>query len=249
MKKLTQLLLAVLLISSAEAQNYDDGYVTNGLPVNTGSEKFATLIAGFDEGVSKVEKGEITSNDQVVSIYGLDFSTIQRLDNIVATGNYAAYPQYSPEFLRNLQSVFSRVGTDFQDIYSVRTALRNIPGLTSLNYNEAEALAAIDITIQHVNSRFITSLSSSFVRPFFNSVDQSAGISMVVNREEGRAMLTADTKLPGWAKCVLGILSDGILGTIAGIKVGSAVAGGLGAIVFGVIGGGTGVFTGASKNC
>ena len=48
---------ALLLINVGRSQAYDDGFVTNGLPVNVNSEKFQSFVKGFNTGIDQVSAG------------------------------------------------------------------------------------------------------------------------------------------------------------------------------------------------
>src|SRR5258706_124358 len=115
-----KIILPVCLILSLAgkiyAQSYDDGFVTNGLPVKTDDPKFASYSLGLKEGIEKVANGQITSNDQVVEVYGINLHDFPKLDNVVATGDAGAYNnQYSLAFLDRLQT-FSRNTNSYENI-------------------------------------------------------------------------------------------------------------------------------------
>jgi len=237
MRKLILLMCsAFLLTNMAISQAYDDGFVTNGLPVNVNSDKFQSYVKGFNAGIDQVSGGLIRSNDDIIQTYGIDILQYPKLNDVVAASNWGAYEgRFSPAFLRGLQSVFSKIGKEYTSIYMIRSAFRELPLLTSLNDKEAEALAAIDISTQEISRRFLTSLSGntgsmSFPWKQYNSKYPLAG-------------------LPGWARCALGVIGEAVLGGFAGVKFGSVIGGAVGGAVGGVIGVVGGAFAGAARYC
>jgi hypothetical protein len=254
MKKLIlPLCFALLEMGNVFGQSYDDGYVTNGLPVNVNTENYSSFVNGFEDGLAKVAKGEITTNEQLVANYGYDLLSFTKLDDMAATGNWTAYgDQFSEGFLRNLQSIFSKVGSDYNSIYAVRTALKTMPGFSSLSTYEAQALAGIDIAIQEVNKKFLTSFSAaSFPAQIFSDGGTMTAFNSFnsTSANGGSFILTDAPKLPGWARCVLGIISEGVIGALAGGKIGTAIGGAIGGAVGGIIGGAAGVINGATRYC
>jgi hypothetical protein len=248
MKKLiVQICLLLITSVSVYAQDYDDGYVTNGLPVNTSAEKYASYVEKFDEGMAKVLKGIITSNDQIIQEYGVNIQDFPKLSYVVATGSWSAYNgNYSEEFLRGLNQVVERSSGEYENILEVRNGLKEIAS-TPLSANEAEALAMVDISLQIVSRKFIASLTGK-LSPFFMPVFPSAVFSL------GSPYLhfigfNGSLKLPGWLRCALGVLGEAIMGGFSGIKIGSAIGGPLGAAVVGIVGVAGGAFSGAAKYC
>ncbi len=227
---------AVLLSSMGICQGYDDGFVTNGLPVNVNSDKFHSYVKGFNSGIDQVSAGVIRSNDDIIQTYGIDILQYPKLNDVVAISNWGAYEgKFSPAFLRGLQSVFSKVGKEYTNVYMIRNAFRELTSITILNEKEAEALAAIDISTQEMSRRFLTSLSGT-----------TASISFpweAFNKKQELATL------PGWARCALGVIGEAILGGFSGAKIGAMIGGATGGAVGGIIGVVGGVFSGAAKYC
>ena len=240
-----------MVMGNVFGQSYDDGYLTNGLPVNVNSESYSSFVEGFNDGLAKVAKGEITTNEQIVTNYGYDLLSFTKLDDMAATGNWTAYGEHFSEgFLRNLQSIFSRVGTDYNSIYEVRTALKNMPGFASLSGYEAEALAGIDIAIQEVNRKFLTSFSASaFPTQLFSNDGTGAALNSQNTGNSNSFMFVDTPKLPGWARCILGVISEGVMGALGGGKIGTGIGGAVGGAVGGIIGGAAGIIHGVEKYC
>jgi hypothetical protein len=238
MKKiLLMLCLTLIIVARLNAQQYDDGFVTRNLPVNVSSEKFQTFVKGFKAGIDNVAGGMIRSNDDIIQTYGIDPLRYPRLNDVVANSDPGAYNyRYSENFLRAVQNVFAKTGNEYDNVYSIRNALKNVTSVGSLNTNEAEALAAIDISVQEVAKRFITSFTGASIaipgQPF-----QFAGF------------VDQNRKLPGWARCVLGVIGEAIMGGFSGVKLGTMVGGALGGVVGGIIGVGGGMFSGAARYC
>lgn len=238
MKKIfLKLCLIVCAASRLNAQIYDDGFVTRTLPVNVSSEKFQSFVKGLNTGIDNVAGGLIRSNDDIIQTYGIDPLRYPRLSDVLASSDLAAYNnRYSETFLRTVQNVISKTGNEYDNVYSIRNALRNIASLSSLNANEAEALAAIDISVQEVAKRFLTSLTAT------SSLSAGLPFQFAGVRESER-------KLPGWARCVLGVIGEAIMGGFSGVKLGTMVGGALGGVVGGIIGVGGGMFSGAARYC
>lgn len=225
----------LLLAHAGLCQSYDDGFVTNGLPVNSGSEKFQSYVKGFNAGIDQVSGGLIRSNDDIIQTYGIDILQYPKLNDVVASSSWGTYDgKFSPAFLRGLQSIFSKAGKEYTDIYMVRAAFRELPSLISLTDKEAEALAAIDISTQGIARRFLTSLSG-------NTGAMSFPWQQISN--------SGSAGLPGWARCALGVIGEAILGGFGGVKLGGALGGAVGGAIGGVIGVVGGAFTGAAKYC
>ena len=253
-KILSQVCLLLFIAGQAYSQNFDDGYVTNGLPVNTSSEKFITYMKNFQEGVDKVMKGEITSNDQIVREYGINIMDFPRLSSVVATANWSAYNnQFSQTFLRDLNAIFVRSGSENETVLSIRTALKDMRYIRGFSSKEAEALAAIDITVQEVARKFLTSMTGTAARigqiiPGFSAAMVFSNIYLV-RQNISQVSFCNYLKLPGWARCVLGVIGDAIMGGFTGMKFGAVVGGPVGAAILGIIGVVGGTFSGAARYC
>jgi hypothetical protein len=237
MRKLILMMCAAFLLTNdGNSQSYDDGFVTNGLPVNVNSDKFQSYVKGFNSGIDQVSAGLIRSNDDIIQTYGIDILQYPKLNDVVAGSNWGAYEgRFSPAFLRGLQAVFSKIGREYTNVYMIRSAFRELPSLTALNDKEAEALAAIDISTQEISRRFLTSLTGT-----------TGSISFPWEAFHKKQPMTA---LPGWARCALGVIGEAILGGFSGIKLGGMIGGAVGGAVGGVIGVVGGAFAGAARYC
>ena len=233
------------------AQVYDDGFVTNGLPVKTNDPKFASFSTALKDGIEKVSSGQITSNEQVVEVYGINLRDFPRLDDVVASGNTGAYDnQYSMNFLSRMQT-FSRNTGNYENILELRTALKNMASLVQLSAKEAEAVAGIDISIQEVARRFLPSVNgASYLNGNFNPASAA-----LFYPGSGNDLLAVQlepfnyVKLPGWIRCVINVIGDAVIGAFAGAKIGMLVGGPIGAFVGGIVGAIGGTFKGASDGC
>ena len=235
-KLILMMCAALLLINVGRSQAYDDGFVTNGLPVNVNSEKFQSFVKGFNTGIDQVSAGLIRSNDDIIQTYGIDILQYPKLNDVVGASSWGAYDgRFSPAFLRGLQSVFSKVGKEYTNIYMIRNAFRELPSLIAFSDKEAEALAAIDISTQEISRRFLNSLTGN-----------TASVSFPWEAFHKQPPLVS---LPGWARCALGVIGDAIMGGFTGLKIGGAIGGAVGGAVGGVIGVVGGVFSGAARFC
>ena len=237
MRKLILLIcVALVCFQAGYAQSYDDGFVTSGLPVNVGSEKFQSFVKGFNAGIDQVSAGVIRSNEDIIQTYGINILQYPKLNDVVAGSDWTAYEgRFSPSFLRGLQSILSKVGREYTSIYMIRGAFRDLRMLTSFNDKEAEALAALDISAQEISRRFLSSVTGT-----------TGSINFPWDPFHKNGQLTA---LPGWARCALGVIGEAIFGGFTGVKTGAMIGGALGGAVGGVIGVVGGAFSGASKFC
>lgn len=244
--------LVLSLAGKISAQGYDDGFVTNGLPVKTTDPKFATFSLGLKEGIEKVATGQIISNDDVVQVYGVNLHDFPKLDNVLATGNTGAYNnQYSLTFLSRLQT-FSRNTNNYENILQLRTALKNMASVTELTTKEAEAVAAIDISVQEVARRFLPSVNgASYHTGDFSPIADAALFYSNSWKDQSGAQLEPFNyvKLPNWVRCALGIIGEAIMGGFSGARIGAMVGGPIGAVVMGIIGVVGGTFKGFADYC
>jgi hypothetical protein len=254
MKKLfLSLTLGILISGVTRAQFYDDGFVTNGLPVNTTDEKFAAYVKELTAGMDKVMNGQITSNDQVIQAYGVDLLSFPKLEEVVATSNWSVYGEkYSPAYLRELESVIGRTTVEYNSLYEIRNALRSFPSRMNLSAAEAESLAAIDISLQETGKRLLTSMTGTSWKKgtsFYSFFSLAMMSPLFVSQSTSTLANYNYIKLPGWVKCAFGVISEAILGGFSGVKIGSIIGGPVGAAVVGIAGVLGGAFKGAAQYC
>ena len=155
------------------------------------------------------------------------------------------------DFLRRLQT-FSKNTDSYENVLGMRTALKNMASISPLSLKEAEAVAAIDISIQEVARRIIPSVNgSSYRNGGFNPIANAALFYTDLKEEQRFAPMASYNyvKLPTWVRCVLGILSDALLGGFGGARIGAAIGGPVGAVVAGIMGVIGGVFRGVTDFC
>ena len=135
MKKIIFPLCLVLVMAGRIcAQVYDDGFVTNGLPVNTNDPKYASYSLGLREGMDRVANGQITSNEDVVQQYGINLLDYAKLDNVVATGNTPTYQW----------QVSTNSGLTYTNVAGATAATLTLTGITqAMNNNLYQVIVTV----------------------------------------------------------------------------------------------------------
>ena len=261
MKKIFFLLLVTTTLwGNSIGQNYDDGFISSHLSVNTGDARFTSFVNEFRSGISRVRNRELTSADGIAVYYGIDIRNYPRLDQVVTGARWTSYNgDYSASFLTDVKEAVDKLSYQYDNIGQFRSELLGIALSRVPSAKESEVLALMDIAIQEVTKEFLSQDAA-----YLNSVLQNSGqtintdidFNLTDRVNLSSALCISDYNLPRWIKCGLGVIGSAILGGITGAGYGAKVGvifgpGGaaLGAVIGGIGGVIGGAFTGAASFC
>lgn len=252
--------LVLFVLTGPYAQSYDDGLVSSQLSVNTSESRFVSFVSNFRSGFSRVRNMELTSADGIASLYGVDIRNYPKIDQVVNNASWGSYNgDFTPVFLSNIKDQVDKTGEQYESFGELRSGLLGMAQAGNLSSKESAALALIDIAIQEIKKEVIDHDLTYGLIPGYRPVAQTqalAGPNFPDYQSGGNDAIYDDYKLPGWAKCVLGVLGSaifgGFTGATAGAKFGIVFGPGgaaTGAAIGGIVGVIGGAFTGAASFC